>query len=300
MPDAPRPPQPVDGKPLTSFGLEFAEMVVPRLLERRADELPDREFLVFGEEAWTFGAVEAAAARLAGGLAALGVSRETRVALFLPNCAEFVNTYFAVGKLGATTVPINTAYRGYMLEYVLNDTACPFLVVDASFLDRVRDALPSLEHVTCVIVRGDIDDGIELAGVTLIALHDVDGDPRRTDPAVAFDDVSCVIYTSGTTGPSKGVPLTNSHSVAKAIEVIRLCEVTADDCIYAPVPLFHSFALQRGVVTAVVAGCRCALRERFSASGVLGRRSSAERHGRLLCLHDPADPQEGGTERDRP
>lgn len=266
MADAPRPSQTTDDKPLTSFGLEFPEMVVPRLLERRADESPEREFVVYGEEAWTFGEVEAAAATLAGGLAELGVSRETRVALFLPNCAEFVNAYFAVGKLGATSVPINTAYRGYMLEYVLNDTACPVVVADASFLDRLRDALPNLAHLKTVIVRGEPDAAIELPGVQVVGFADVTGEPRKTAPEVAFDDVSCVIYTSGTTGPSKGVPLTNSHSVAKAIEVIRLCELTADDCIYAPVPLFHSFALQRGVVTAVVSGCRCALRERFSAS----------------------------------
>jgi len=254
-------------RPLPSFGLAFEDMVVPRLLERRAAEQADREFVVYGEENWTFGAVEAAAARMAGGLAGLGVVHGTRVGLFLPNCAEFVNAYFAAAKLGAPTVPINTAYRGYMLEYVLNDTACRFLIVDASYLDRIREALPKLEALECVIVRGEMSDTQPLEGVTTIALGEVDGEPVSTRPEVAFDDVSCVIYTSGTTGPSKGVPLTNAHSVAKAIEVIRLCEVTEDDCIYAPVPLFHSFALQRGVVTGVVAGCRCALRERFSASG---------------------------------
>jgi crotonobetaine/carnitine-CoA ligase len=254
-------------RPLPTFGLAFEDMVVPRLLERRAGESPSREFVVYGEESWTFGAVEAAAARIAGGLAGLGVEHGTRVGLFLPNCAEFVNCYFAAAKLGAPTVPINTAYRGYMLEYVLNDTACRYLVVDASYLDRIREALPKLESLEVVIVRGELGDAPALEGVTTIALGDVDGEAVQTRPEVAFDDVSCIIYTSGTTGPSKGVPLTNGHSVAKAIEVIRLCEVTEDDCIYAPVPLFHSFALQRGVVTAVVSGCRCALRERFSASG---------------------------------
>ena len=255
-------------RPLPSFGLTFEEMVVPRLLEQRAATDPDRDFVVYGEERWTFGAVEAAAARLAGGLASLGVDRATKVALFLPNCAEFVNCYFAVAKLGAVTVPINTGYRGYMLEYVLNDTACPFLVVDASYLDRVCDALPNLESLECVVVRGELDSASALGDdIRVVALSDVDGDSVETRRDVSSNDVSCVIYTSGTTGPSKGVPLTNAHSVAKAIEVIRLCEVTEADCIYAPVPLFHSFALQRGVVTAVTAGCRCALRERFSASG---------------------------------
>jgi crotonobetaine/carnitine-CoA ligase len=254
-------------RPLPSFGLAFDEMVVPRLLERRAAEQPDRPFVVYGEEAWTFGAVEAAAARIAGGLAALGVAHGTRVGLFLPNCAEFVNCYFAAGKLGALTVPINTAYRGYMLEYLLNDTGCRFLVVDASYVDRIREALPKLDSLEYLIIRGTVADAPALEGVTTIMLDDVDGGPAKTIAEVSSDDVSCVIYTSGTTGPSKGVPLTNTHSIAKAIEVIRLCEIDEDDCIYAPVPLFHSFALQRGVVAAVVAGCRCALRERFSASG---------------------------------
>jgi crotonobetaine/carnitine-CoA ligase len=242
-------------RPLPSFGLEFKDMVVPRLLEQRAATTPDREFVVYGDEAWTFGAVEA-----------LGAEHGTRIGLFLPNCADFVNCYFAAGKLGAPTVPINTAYRGYMLEYVLNDTACPFLIVDSEYLDRLREALPKLESLECVIVRGASADVPALPGVHTLALADVDGEPLQTAPSVSFDDVSCIVYTSGTTGPSKGVPLTNGHSVAKAIEVIRLCEVTEDDCIYAPVPLFHSFALQRGVVTGVVAGSRCALRERFSAS----------------------------------
>src|SRR5579862_219014 len=253
-------------RPLTSFGLAFHEMVVPRLLERRASVDGDREFLAFGDERWTFGEIERAAARLAGGLANLGVELQTRVALFLPNCADFVNVFFAVGKLGGVSVPINTAYRGYMLEYILNDTACTILVCDAEYLDRVRDALPSLAHLETVIVRGEPAPELNLGRLRIVHLPDVVGAPLETVPEVRFDDVSCVIYTSGTTGPSKGVPLTNGHSISKAVEVIRLCEVEPDDCIYAPVPLFHSFALQRGVVCAVVSGCRCALRERFSAS----------------------------------
>jgi carnitine-CoA ligase len=259
-------PSAADERPMPSFGIPLEDMVVTRLLERRAAEMPEREFAVYGEEKWTFGAVDAAASSLAGGLAELGVDRSSRVALFLPNCAEFVNCYFAIGKLGATTMPINTAYRGYMLEYVLNDAACAFLVVDAQYLDRVEESLPRLNSLECVVVRGGNGEVVELPNVKTIALEDLAGEPRSTDESAAWDDVSCIIYTSGTTGPSKGVPLTNAHSIAKAIEVIRLCEITDDDCIYAPVPLFHSFALQRGIVSAVVSGCRCALRERFSAS----------------------------------
>lgn len=251
-------------RPLPSFGIALEEMVVTRLLERRAADRPQAPFVVYGDEAWTFRDVEAAAARLASGLRSIGVGRGDAVGLFLPNGHDFVNAYFAVGKLGAPMVPVNTAYRGYMLEYLLNDTGCRILVVDSQYVDRVLDSLPRLTSLETLVVTGTAPAGVP---VRVIPFGELDGDPLTTDDAVRFDDVNCVIYTSGTTGPSKGVPIVNAHAIAKAIEVIRLCEMTEQDVIYAPLPLFHSFALLRGVVAAVVAGGSCVLRERFSASG---------------------------------
>src|SRR5579862_1326581 len=181
-------------QPLTSFGLDFRDMVVPRLLERRAATEGDREFLAFGDERLSFGEVESAAAALAGGLANLGVGRKTRVALFLPTCADFVSAFFAVGKLGGVTVPINTAYRGYMLEYVLNDTACTVIVAQEEYLDRIRDVLPNLEHLECVIARGTAPAALDLGDLRVVPLASVDGEPRETVPDVRFDDVNCIIY----------------------------------------------------------------------------------------------------------
>jgi crotonobetaine/carnitine-CoA ligase len=252
---------------MPSFGIALEEMVISRLLERQANERPQAPFVVYGDERWTFAEVDAEAARLAGGLRDRGVMRGDAVGLFLPNGPPFINTYFALGKLGATMIPVNTAYRGYMLEYLLNDTGCRVLVVAAEFVDRVLESLPRLTSLETLIVVGAAPEGAAGGALRTIAFEDVDGDALATDPAVSFDDVNCVIYTSGTTGPSKGVPIVNAHGVAKAIEVIRLCELGEDDVIYAPLPLFHSFALLRGVVAGLVTGGSCVLRERFSASG---------------------------------
>ena len=125
---------------MPSFGLALQEMVIARLLERQARERPDRTFVHYGEERWSFAEVEAAAASLAGGLRELGVKAGDRVGLFLPNGPAFINAYFALGKLGATMVPVNTAYRGYMLEYLLNDTAL-------RGADRRRDAARPRDRV---------------------------------------------------------------------------------------------------------------------------------------------------------
>jgi crotonobetaine/carnitine-CoA ligase len=259
----------VTDRPLPSFGLALEEMVIARLLERRAAERPERPFVLYGDDVWSFGAVDDAAARLAGGLRALGVERGAAVGLFLPNGPEFINSYFALGKLGAPMVPVNTAYRGYMLEYLLNDTGCRILVADAQYLDRLIESAERLTELETVVVVGGGDDG-RVAQFDVVSFESLQGEPTRTDPSVTFEDVNCVIYTSGTTGPSKGVPIVNAHGVAKALEVIRLCEMVETDVIYAPLPLFHSFALLRGVVAALVVGGSCALRERFSASGFWG------------------------------
>ena len=253
---------------MPSFGLALQEMVIARLLERQARERPDRTFVHYGEERWSFAEVEAAAASLAGGLRELGVKAGDRVGLFLPNGPAFINAYFALGKLGATMVPVNTAYRGYMLEYLLNDTACEVLIVDATLLDRVIESADRLSSIETLVVAGA---GADVATPwRTVAFETLPAEPLATDPSVTYADVNCVIYTSGTTGPSKGVPITNAHGISKAIEVIRLAEMGEDDVVYAPLPLFHSFALLRGVVAGLVTGGSCALRERFSASAFWG------------------------------
>ena len=252
-------------RPIDSFGLALTDMVSARLLELHAAEQPDQPFVTYGQETASFGVVDAAAGRLAAGLAAAGIGRGDRVGLMLGNGAPFISTYFALGKLGAVAVPVNPAYRGYLLEYVLADTGCRLLVVAAGQLPAVAAALADLDSPPGIVVVGAADK--RPAGLTVTDFSELSAaGPARRAADVGFADTNCVIYTSGTTGPSKGVPISNAHAVAKAIEVIRVCEITKDDVIYTPLPLFHSMALLRGVLAALVAGARCVLRDRFSVS----------------------------------
>jgi carnitine-CoA ligase len=253
------------GRPLDSFGLDLTDMIGARLLERRAAERPSQPFLTFDQETHTFGEVNSASAAMAGALRERGIGRGDRVGIILGNGAEFVSIYFALGKLGAVAIPINPAYRGYMLEYVLADTGCQLLITDAQQVRSVREAMATASRQPPIISVGD---GPAVEGDGVSRFSDVTAAvPAASSLAVTFSDANCVIYTSGTTGPSKGVPISNAHAVAKAIEVIRICEITENDVIYSPLPLFHSMALLRGVLAALVAGAQCVLRDRFSASG---------------------------------
>jgi crotonobetaine/carnitine-CoA ligase len=250
-------------RPLDSFGLNLTEMIAARLLERRAAERPSQSFVTFDHDSHTFGEVNSASGAIAGGLRERGIGHGDRVGIILGNGAEFVSTYFALGKLGAVAIPINPAYRGYMLEYVLADTGCQLIITDAQQVRSVREAMASAGPQPPIIAVGDGP----AANGSVSRFSDVAAAiPATSSPAVTFSDANCVIYTSGTTGPSKGVPISNAHAVAKAIEVIRICDITESDVIYSPLPLFHSMALLRGVLAALVAGAQCVLRDRFSAS----------------------------------
>ena len=252
--------------------LALEDMVVARLLDLRARESPDRDLITFGDDTWSTARVADESALIAAGLAGSGIGRGDAVAILLPNGPEFISSYFALSRLAAVAVTINTAYRGYLLEHVLNDTAAGTLIVHAPLLDRVEASAGAVPGLRRVVVLGADAGRLAAAGERMPGVEVLDyarlreGAPGVAD-ASTFEDVNCVIYTSGTTGPSKGVPITNAHAVSKALEVIRICEIRAGDVIYSPLPLFHSMALLRGVLAGLVAGGSCVLRERFSASG---------------------------------
>jgi crotonobetaine/carnitine-CoA ligase len=249
----------------------LSEMVVAKLLADRAAAAPDAPFLRFAETVVSYGELHRRALRYAGALERIGVGRGDLVAIMMPNSIDYVALYFGLAYRGAAVVLVNTAFRGYMLEYVLNDAACRLAVVDADLLPVVHESVPRLTSLRQILMTGGIGEhaGSDAAGsVELIDLEAAvaDAPERQPDPGVEYGDLHCVVYSSGTTGASKGILISNGHAVAKAFEVIRICGFRADDVLYSPLPLFYSMGLLRGVLSVALLGASIVLRDRFSVS----------------------------------
>ena len=91
--------------------------VLGTVLARQGAALRDKPFVQFQDDPpYTFGDMDARANRVANALAALGVQRDERVLLMLPNSVAFLDAWFGINRLGAVMVPINTAYKGAFLE----------------------------------------------------------------------------------------------------------------------------------------------------------------------------------------
>ena len=261
----------------TTERIPLAESTIPHLFRQRLEAARDAAFVQVHDESLTYAEVDAASTSVASALVAAGVLRKEVVAQLMPTRPEYLTTYIATSRLGLAMMPVNTAFQGYMLEYVLNDAAPRFLFTTLQMLDVILDAEPRLEWLETVVVHDA--SGAELtaaqARFSRLRLIRWEGFVAAADPAgleaagfdsVAHDDPNCVIYTSGTTGPSKGVVLQNSVVVSKAFDVVRICALRPDDIMYCPAPLFHSLALIRGFVGALLSGASIVFREKFSVS----------------------------------
>ncbi len=206
--------------------------------------------------------------RLAHGLRQMGISPGEMVTVMMPNSPEFMYSWFALMKLGAVEVPINTAFRGSGLAHMINICGASVLILDAQYADQVAGVADSLTKLRTVVLRGDADsvrhnlDRWQVVPYEELFADCVD-DPERQ---IQDDDLAMLLFTSGTTGPSKACMLSHRYVVNQGELLVTHCRLLASDTLYSPFPLFHADATTLTVMPALLMGARVALSERFSAS----------------------------------
>ena len=116
------------------------------LLADAAARFPEGEAIVCVDERMCWRELHALSARLAAGLAQLGIRAGDRVAMLIGNRSEFVTTLFAIAHLGAIAVPISIREQTPGLAYMINDCAAALIVHDADLADRLPAAadIPSV------------------------------------------------------------------------------------------------------------------------------------------------------------
>jgi crotonobetaine/carnitine-CoA ligase len=237
----------------------------PRMIARAATLYRDRPYLRFEDQSWSFADAHALSNRLANGLLAFGVKPHDHVALLLDNCPEIVWYYFALGKMGGVSVPLNTAAKGELLGRYLRQAKASCLVVEAGLVDRIRDLVPSCPEIRRVIVVGE--GGAEGWGMETTDHGSLLSAPAESPPVdVRFSDLAYLSFTSGTSGPSKANLATHAHTFAMATALGRAFAYGPDDVLYTCLPLYHGNAM-RSLFVAIDVGCSIALARRFSASG---------------------------------
>ncbi len=238
-------------------------------LESRAQRTPDRVFLATpGMAPVTFQEFNASANRLAHGLREnAGIGSGDCVAIMMRNCNEFLVASYALKKLGAIEVAINTDFRGPGLAHTLNLTACRVLIAGADLVSYVGEVASDLPHLRQVLVAGECTaEDAGAPGWSLGALAEAYAERDDDLPPDGHHEISAVLFTSGTTGPSKGCVLSQRYALLTAQDHIEALRLNGEDCLYNPFPLYHLDATYLCALPAIVSGCRAAVASRFSAS----------------------------------
>ncbi len=213
------------------------------LLTKRAQICPNREAIVEFERnrRFTFSELNARSNRMANALLALGVCPGDRVAVLLKNSVEFVETYFAVAKIGAVMVPVNWRLVAGEIAFILQDSGARALVYDSDF-DEAVTALHSgaqgelaIEHW---IRRENCD-----AGTPAWALdyEQVSAQSDSSEPPTgAWDDDNLfIMYTSGTTGRPKGAVHSHDGMLWSQLTSMSTSDMRDGDRWLLALPMFH-------------------------------------------------------------
>ena len=237
----------------------------------RAAEQPQRRAVRFERSTVTYAEWDDLGNRVANALLASGLRRGSRVAVMLANRPEFLAAWLGVARAGLVEVPVNTAYKGDLLAYLLDNAQCEALVLEAQWGERLAAVAGQLHHLrSVVLVDGDPAElSLDSARLPVVGWSDWLAAAESTAPDVPVEahDVSAILYTSGTTGPSKGVVLTHAANFHLARNVAQLMDYGPGDVVYNAFPLFHVNARYSGVLPVMVADGESVLHARFSASG---------------------------------
>ena len=234
------------------------DCVLARLLEKWAAGKPEETAVNFdGGESWSWAETLKLTRQVAKGLANLGIQQGDHVLSWQPNGREAVLTWFALNYLGAVYVPLNTAYKGSLLQHVVQISDARLMVCHAGLAPALNDVeTGSLSDV--VITNGAAElDHLTCHGADV--LFGADNDLAEAVEIQPWDS-QYIIFTSGTTGPSKAVLSSYIHNFATAPESYTF--VDGGDRILVNLPMFHMGGTMF-IMLALAHGGSCVVVESF-------------------------------------
>ncbi len=263
--------------------IEVPEIPLHAFLEQSAQTYPDRTCTVFKGARLSYRQMDQLTDRLAAGLAARGVKKGDRVAIFMPNSPQFVIAFFGILKAGGVVVATNPLYTPREIEHQMNDSGAELMLVMSNFYEKVKPVQPNTGLRTLIVTN--IKEYLPPAMRVLFTLvkerkggHRVElqpGDERLAEvlaqhtpeqrPRIAIrpEDTALFQYTGGTTGVSKGAVGPHRSLVANTLQcrawLKGVEQPEGGDVTLLALPLFHAYGLIVGMMSSIQAGAALVL-----------------------------------------
>jgi crotonobetaine/carnitine-CoA ligase len=212
------------------------QCVLAYQLEHWAQEKPDAIAIIFHEgETWSWQETLHHTRRAAKGLLDMGVIKGDHVLSWQPNNKQALLSWFGINYLGAVYVPINTAYKGLLLEHVVRLSDAKLMICHSDLAPRLNEI--NTENLRDIIITGG-DASVQ--GATIHPESALLADEALNEMPVVVEpwDTQYIIFTSGTTGPSKAVLSSYVQGYSMGPEAHPYVDNT--DRSLVNMPLFHA------------------------------------------------------------
>jgi len=272
-------------------------------LDEAARQYGDRVATVFHNGAVTYNQLKQTADLIACGFLKLGIGKGDKIAIWMAGYSEWALVYFALMRIGAIIVPVNTRYRPEEIEYVLNKSRASLLVLkeepNKDYLSLLRelcprageaaDALPNekLPYLRRIVVSSPRSSAGWLSFDELKALgaEVPESTLRQAVEKVRANDIAMIQFTSGTTAMPKGAMLFHVAMLRGAQCGCQALKLTAADRFFSPQPFFHVGGSIQVMLTPIISGCTMIVQPYFDAGEAL---ELMERHRcNVLMGHQP-------------
>jgi len=272
--------------------IDIPEISLPELVDRAAEKWPDRPALIFYGKRITFRELTDLAKRFATALADMGVKKGDVVALYLPNCPQFVIAYYGAMRLGAVVTAISPLAKEREVEYQVSDSGAETLVALDVFYPAVESVWgrTKLRNVIVTNIADYMPRALAFFGKLLKRLPVREVKPRPglhffkeliakyppNPPKVEInpkEDVAVFQYTGGTTGLPKAAMLTHMNLVANAYQCYEWMRAVGlregEEVSLSLLPWFHSYGMTVALNLGFVAGVTGVILPRFDPEEVL-------------------------------
>lgn len=233
-------------------------------LTNRAMRSPDQEALVdlASGQRYNFHELNARANAVADALRGRGVKKGDRVGLLMFNSVEFVESFYAIAKLGAVVVPLNWRLVADELSFILKDCGTSALIYGAEFAEVAAD------------IQGRAAAGSDISLWVEVGPHDqrqvfaedyaeLLSAGSHAEPVIdsGDGDVLFIMYTSGTTGLPKGVVHTHTTMMWAMLTISATSDLREGDRYAIVLPLYHVGALTPVLTNVYLGGATIMMRQ---------------------------------------
>ena len=276
--------------------MTYPDLTLPQLLEQTVTKSSNETALLYLGAKISYGQLQDQVNRLAAGLQAIGVTKGDRVALMMPNCPQFVISFFGALRAGGIVTATSSMYTTREVAHQWNDAGATVVIADRRLYPVIKAALPQLTSVRHIILTGVrqysprhftrlcalLDSSSTGKGYAKSigtgdgkgpVLHHWDDVLRISEnpgpDSLSQSDIACLQYTGGTTGTSKGAMLTHANLVINACQANSWLGTGDGERMVAALPLFHIYAMTCIMISSVLNGGSMIILPRFELRAAL-------------------------------